>query len=81
MNIQAMDISTQWVLSLSCPGGGGLRAPGAGDVSLEPAGGPRPVHGILARLVRSADLLLFQYAGSAGLQRETSLPLPYKVIQ
>lgn len=63
------------------PGGGGVRAPGTGNVSVEPAGGPSAFHGVLARLICSSDLFLFQYTGPACLQREAPLPLLDQVIQ
>lgn len=63
------------------PGGGGVWAPGTGNVSVEPAGGPSAFHGVLARLICSSDLFLFQYSGPACLQRAAPLPLLDQVIQ
>lgn len=65
---------------LSCPGGGGVWSPGFGNVSVEPAGRPSSLHGVLACLIRSSDLFLFQYTGPACLKREAPLPLLDKVI-
>lgn len=48
---------------------------------MEPAGGPSAFHGVLARLICSSDLFLFQYTGPACLQREAPLPLLDQVIQ
>lgn len=48
---------------------------------MEPAGRPSSFHGVLACLVCSSDLFLFQYAGPACLKREAPLPLPDKVIK
>lgn len=64
---------------MSFPGGGSIWSPGSGNVFVEPAGGPSSVHGVLARLVRSSDLFLFQYTGPACLEREAPLPLLDKV--
>lgn len=47
---------------------------------MEPAGRPSSLHGVLACLIRSSDLFLFQYTGPACLKREAPLPLLDKVI-
>lgn len=65
---------------LSCPGGGGVWSPGFGDVSVEPAGCPSSFHGVLACLICSSDIFLFQYPGPACLEREAPFPLLDKVI-
>lgn len=80
INIQDVNKYNKLVLSLPCPGSGGVRSPGIGDVSVEPAGGPRSIHGVLACLICSSNLLLFQHTRSARLKREASLPLSDKVI-
>lgn len=47
---------------------------------MEPAGRPSSFHGVLACVICSSDLFLFQYTGPACLKREASLPLLDKVI-
>lgn len=61
-------------------GSGGVRPSGLGNVPVEPAGGPRALHGLLACFICSSDLLLLQHPRSACFPGEASLPFPDKVI-
>lgn len=63
-----------------CAGSGGVWPSSPGNVPVEPASGACTFHGLLARLVRSPDLLLFQHSGSACITGEASFPFPDKVI-
>lgn len=64
----------------SSSGSGGIWPSSLGNVPVESTGSPCTVHGFLARLICSSDLLLFQYSRSARITREASFPFPDKVL-